>query len=118
MLEAQLQAVADQTRREILKLAADRPLSAGEIAARFKMSRPAVSQHLKVLREAGLIRVRADGTSRLYTTNRGVLLSLFEQLDDYWSLGLMRLKQAAEKTARDRSTAANKQGSGEGRKAK
>ena len=100
MLEQQLQAVADPTRREILKLAADEPLTSGEIAARFKMTRPAVSQHLKVLREAGLMRVRAEGTKRLYATNRGVLLGLFEQLDDYWSLGLMRLKGAAEKRAR------------------
>jgi DNA-binding transcriptional ArsR family regulator len=115
MLEAQLQAVADPTRREILKLTADRPLSAGDIAARFKMSRPAVSQHLKVLREAGLIRMRAEGTSRLYLTNRGVLLSLFEQLDDYWSLGLLKVKQAAENRAREIPAGER---SGRGRKAK
>ena len=100
MLEQQLQAVADTTRRRILKLAADEPLTAGDIAARFRMTRSAVSQHLKVLRDSGLMRVRAEGTKRLYTTNRGVLMSLFEELDDYWSLGLMRLKDAAEKQAR------------------
>ena len=100
MLEAQLQAVADPTRRRILKLAAEEPLTAGEIAGRFKMTRPAVSQHLKVLRDAGLVRVRAEGTKRLYTTRRSALLGLFEELDDYWSLGLMRLKLAAEKKAR------------------
>jgi DNA-binding transcriptional ArsR family regulator len=100
MLEQQLQAVADPTRRRILKLAADEPLTAGDIAARFRMTRPAVSQHLKVLRDSGLMRVRAEGTKRVYTTNRGVLMSLFEELDDYWSLGLMRLKDAAEKQAR------------------
>jgi DNA-binding transcriptional ArsR family regulator len=103
MIERQLQAVADTTRREILKAASETPLTAGEISGRFKMSRPAVSQHLKVLREAGLMRVRAEGTKRLYATNRGVLLSLFEQLDDYWSLGLLRLKAAAEKEARERT---------------
>ena len=101
MLEQQLQAVADPTRRQILKLAADEPLTSGEIAARFRMTRPAVSQHLKVLREAGLIRVRAEGTKRRYTTSRGALLSLFEQLDDYWSLGLLRLKRAAETHTRE-----------------
>ena len=102
MLEQQLQAVADPTRRRILKLTADEPLTAGDIAARFRMTRPAVSQHLKVLRDSGLIRVRSEGTKRHYTTNRGVLLSLFEELDDYWSLGLMRLKAAAEKQAREK----------------
>jgi DNA-binding transcriptional ArsR family regulator len=111
MLERQIHAVADATRREILKLAADAPLSAGDISARFKISRPAVSQHLKVLREAGLVRVRIDGARRLYTTNRGVLVSLFEELDDYWSLGLLRLKAAAEKRA-GMSAARRREGTG------
>ncbi len=101
MLEHQLQALADPTRQKILKLTADEPLTAGDVAARFRMTRPAVSQHLKVLRDSGLIRVRAEGTKRLYTTNRNVLMSLFKELDDYWSLGLMRLKAAAEMQARD-----------------
>ena len=100
MLEAQLQAVADPTRREILKLAAGEPLTAGEIADRFNMTRPAVSQHLRILRDAGLVRVRAEGTRRIYTTRRSALIGLFEELDDYWSLGLLRLKIAAEKKAR------------------
>jgi len=61
-----LAALADPTRRRIVELLAQRELSAGEIAARFEISAPAVSQHLKVLREAQLVRVRAEAQRRIY----------------------------------------------------
>jgi DNA-binding transcriptional ArsR family regulator len=60
-------ALADRTRREIVELVGERELSAGEISARFRMSAPAISQHLKVLRDARLLRVRAAGQRRLYS---------------------------------------------------
>ena len=66
MIDQTLQALAEPRRREILGLLADRELTAGEIAARFDVTRPAVSQHLAVLRAAGLVSERRDGTRRLY----------------------------------------------------
>ncbi|HVD88505.1 MAG TPA: metalloregulator ArsR/SmtB family transcription factor [Jatrophihabitantaceae bacterium] len=60
-------AIADPVRREILLMLRDEPLSAGQIADRFAISRPAVSRHLRVLREAGLVRDQADGRRRVYT---------------------------------------------------
>lgn len=60
-------AIADPVRREILLLLSDAPLSAGQIAGRFPVSRPAVSRHLRVLREAGLVRDTAEGRRRVYT---------------------------------------------------
>jgi DNA-binding transcriptional ArsR family regulator len=59
-------ALADPTRREVLRLVGERPRQAGEIAARFPVSRPAVSKHLRVLREAGLVEVEKTGRARIY----------------------------------------------------
>jgi DNA-binding transcriptional ArsR family regulator len=66
-------AIADPVRREILLMLRDEPLSAGQIAARFEISRPAVSRHLRVLRESGLVRDAADGRRRVYTLNTAPL---------------------------------------------
>jgi DNA-binding transcriptional ArsR family regulator len=66
-------AIADPVRREILLMLRDEPLSAGQIAARFVISRPAVSRHLRVLREAGLVRDTADGRRRVYTLDTAPL---------------------------------------------
>ncbi|MEV6844031.1 metalloregulator ArsR/SmtB family transcription factor [Actinoplanes sp. NPDC051411] len=60
-------AIADPVRREILLMLRDEPLTAGQIAGRFEISRPAISRHLRVLREAGLVRDEADGRRRVYT---------------------------------------------------
>lgn len=95
-MDLQLRALADATRREILALAVGREVTASEIAGRFPVSRPAISQHLKVLREAGLIRVRPDGTKRLYRTDEAALASLAQFLGDFWNDRLLRLKLAAE----------------------
>jgi DNA-binding transcriptional ArsR family regulator len=89
-------ALADERRREILTLVGDEELSAGEIAARFDVSRPAVSQHLSVLRGAGLLDERRDGTRRLYRARPEGLAGLRDFLDRFWSERLDRLKLAAE----------------------
>jgi DNA-binding transcriptional ArsR family regulator len=95
-MQAVVQALAEPRRREILALIRDRELAAGEIARQFDVTRPAVSQHLSVLREAGLVNERRDGTRRHYRARPEGLDELRSYLDDFWSEGLKRLKAAAE----------------------
>ena len=95
-MEAALKAIAEPRRREILRLVRDNELSAGEIAGSFDISRPAISQHLSVLKEAGLVTERRDGTRRLYIARPEGLKDLQQFLEEFWMDGLMRLKQAAE----------------------
>ena len=93
-----LRALADPTRRAIVRLVRDRELPAGQIARRFPaMSRPAVSQHLRVLSDAGLVSVRADGNRRLYRWRPEGLRDAAGFLEEMWSGGLARLKAAAER---------------------
>jgi DNA-binding transcriptional ArsR family regulator len=89
-------ALAAPRRREILGLVRDDELSAGEIASRFDVSRPAISQHLSALREAGLLRERRDGTRRLYRAQPEALAGLRDFLNEFWTDRLERLKLAAE----------------------
>ena len=89
-------AIAAPRRREILTLVRDDELSAGEIAANFDVSRPAVSQHLSALREAGLLSERRDGTRRLYRAQPEALAGLRDFLNEFWTDRLERLKLAAE----------------------
>ena len=89
-------AVAEPRRREILRLVRDRELSAGEIASRFAISRPAVSQHLTVLRQAGLLAERRDGTRRLYRAQPEGLEPLRAFLAEFWDASLECLATAAE----------------------
>ncbi len=89
-------AIAEPRRREILSLVRERELSAGEIASRFDVTRPAVSQHLTVLREAGLLNERREGTRRLYSARPEGLAELREFLNGFWSERLERLRLAAE----------------------
>ena len=97
-MDETLRAVADPTRRAILRLVRDDELAAGEIAAHFpSISRPAVSQHLGVLAECGLVEVRPDGNRRMYRWRREGLRDAVAFLDDMWSDGLARLKVAAER---------------------
>ena len=98
-LDERMKALSDPTRREILHLVAEREIAASEVATAFDLTRAAVSQHLKVLLDAGFLTVREDGTRRLYATDRSSLRETFERLDDYWSLGLVRLQRAAEGSA-------------------
>ena len=99
-MDEQLRALADPTRREILHLVAEREISASEVARTFDLTRPAVSQHLRILREAGLLSVREEGTRRYYATDRASLRAMFERLDEYWSVGLVRLQRSAERSRR------------------
>lgn len=93
-----LKAVADPTRRRILRLVRDDEVPAGEIAERFPaMSRPAVSQHLRVLADAGLVEVRREGNRRLYRARPEGLADAAEFIRDMWSDRLARLKAAAER---------------------
>jgi DNA-binding transcriptional ArsR family regulator len=86
-----LQVVAEPRRRAILRLVWDQELPAGDIAARFEVTFPAVSQHLRVLRDAGLVSVRRDGRTRLYKTDRKALGPLRPMLEKMWNDNLDRL---------------------------
>lgn len=97
-MDEALRAVADPTRRTILRLVRDHEIPAGEIAEHFpSMSRPAVSQHLRVLTDAGLVDVRPEGNRRLYRVRREGLRDAVEFLGEMWSDNLGRLKSAAER---------------------
>ena len=96
MIDPTLRALADPRRREILGLVKDRELAAGEIAARFDVTRPAISQHLTVLRTAGLVTSRRAGTRRLYRARPRGAAELRSWLEAFWDDGLVRLQQAAE----------------------
>ncbi len=89
-------AIADPIRRRVLELVRDRELPAGELAAQFDVSRPAVSRHLRVLREAGLVRERRQGRLRLYQADPEPLSELREWLVRYWDDRLSALKAVAE----------------------
>ena len=97
-------AIAEPRRREILALVRDRELSAGEIASHFDVTRPAVSQHLTVLRGSGLLTERREGTRRLYRARPEGLAELRDFLNGFWTNRLERLKIAAEleQTRRDK----------------
>ena len=95
-MDVALKAIANPHRREILRLVGIGELSAGEIAERFDVSRPAVSQHLSVLKEAGLVDERRDGTRRLYRANPNGLVELRDYLDQFWGERLDALKREAE----------------------
>jgi DNA-binding transcriptional ArsR family regulator len=92
-----LAALVEPNRRAILRLVRDEPLAAGEIARHFDVSQQAVSQHLKVLREAGLVEVRPDRQRRLYAVRPEGLEPLVEELADFWPSALDRLKAAVER---------------------
>ena len=96
-METALKALAEPRRRRILMLVRDGELSAGEIASHFEISRPAVSQHLTVLREAGLVDERRNGTRRLYRARPEGLAELKEFLAGFWDDRLEMLKRDAER---------------------
>ena len=91
-----LTALADPTRRTIFERVAERPRAVGELAGELPVSRPAVSQHLKVLKDAGLVTDRAAGTRRIYTVDQEGLGMLRAYLDQFWSRSLANFKAAAE----------------------
>jgi DNA-binding transcriptional ArsR family regulator len=99
-VDAALKAIAEPHRREILRLVWDAERSAGEIASHFDVSRPAISQHLRVLKEADLIVERREGTRRWYRARPEGLEGLREYLESFWDVNLGELKQQAERQER------------------
>jgi DNA-binding transcriptional ArsR family regulator len=95
--EEALQALGDPTRRSVLEELRDGPQAVGAIAARLPVSRPAVSQHLRVLKEAGLVTERQHGTRRLYRVDPDGLADVREYLEGFWEEALANFKAAAEK---------------------
>lgn len=95
-MEVVLRALAEPRRRRILELVGSGELSAGEIAAHFEVTRPAISQHLTVLKSAGLLSERREGTRRLYSARPEGLVELRRFLDGFWTARLDQLKAAAE----------------------
>ncbi len=100
-MEAALKAIAGPRRRQILRLVLDDELSAGEIASHFEITGPAVSQHLGVLKEAGLVSERRNGTRRLYRARPEGLTDLRAFLDEFWGDRLEALKREAEREEKD-----------------
>jgi len=96
------EAIAQPKRREILRLLSAGELSAGQIASRFEVTQPAISQHLKVLKDAGLVSERREGTRRMLSVRAEGLGELHEFLAEVIPPGLARLKTAAEREERRR----------------
>jgi len=89
-------ALADPTRRHIFERLAKRPLAVGELAEGLPVSRPAVSQHLKVLKEAGLVVDRQEGTRRVYQVDPRGVEAMRNYLDRFWDRALAAFKAAVE----------------------
>jgi DNA-binding transcriptional ArsR family regulator len=96
-MEAALRAIAEPRRRQILELVREDELPAGEIASHFEVTRPAISQHLGVLKEAGLVDERRNGTRRLYRARPQGLAELKAFLDAFWDAKLEALQREAER---------------------
>ena len=101
MADPAFQALAEPRRRAMLRLVRDEPRSVNEIAAHFDITQQAVSQHLQVLREAGLVAVRRDGQRRLYAVRPEGLESIRDFLAEFWPAKLGDLKRAVESRERD-----------------
>ena len=97
-----LEALGDSTRRAIVERLRGGPLAVGELAQGLPVSRPAVSQHLRVLKEAGLVLERQDGTRRLYRLDPAGLAALRAAFDLFWSDALAAFKEAAERETEER----------------
>ena len=100
-------ALADDTRRSIFEDLRETPRTVSELAANQPVSRPAVSQHLKVLQECGLLKVKPVGTRRLYSIDTDGLALLRDYLDSYWSDVLDAYQREIEKSAKGKSSARN-----------
>lgn len=96
-----LTALGDPTRRAIFERLADRPRAVGELATDFPISRPAVSQHLKVLKDAGLVIDRPAGTRRVYRVDPDGLEALRADLERFWGRALAAYKTAAEQATKE-----------------
>jgi DNA-binding transcriptional ArsR family regulator len=96
-------ALGDPTRRAILACLAERPQAVGELAAALPISRPAVSQHLKVLKDAGLVTDRAAGTRRVYRLDPAGVAALRDQLETFWNRALEGYQDVAEQSTEEHS---------------
>jgi DNA-binding transcriptional ArsR family regulator len=95
-MEQALRALADPSRQRILRLVQDKELPAGEIASHFEVTRPAISQHLRILKSAGLVTERRAGTKRLYRARPEGIEEIRAFLDGFWDGRLQLLAKAAE----------------------
>jgi len=95
-------ALADPTRRTIFERLAERPSAVGEIAGDLPVSRPAVSQHLRVLKDAGLVVDRPDGTRRIYQLDPDGVDALRGYLDQFWNQALTAFKRAVEQDPKEK----------------
>jgi DNA-binding transcriptional ArsR family regulator len=96
-------ALADGTRRTIVASLAERPQAVGQLAERLPVTRSAVSQHLKVLKDAGLVSERQFGTRRIYRLNPAAVAALRDQLDTFWQRALAGYAEIAEEATEDSS---------------
>lgn len=96
-------ALGDRTRRAIVLRLAEGPKAVGELATDMPVSRPAVSQHLKVLKDAGLVAERAVGTRRIYRLNEAGVIALRDQLDTFWGRALSGYKDLVEQPREEKS---------------
>ena len=100
LVETVLKAIAEPRRQEILRLLWQRERAAGDVAAHFDISRPAISKHLRILKEAGLLEERRAGTQRLYRARPERLADARRFLESFWDEGLAAIKRSAEGDAR------------------
>jgi DNA-binding transcriptional ArsR family regulator len=99
-----IQALSNETRFKIVDLVREREMAAGSIARRFKLTRPAVSQHIAILREAGLLEERRVGAQRYYVVRSEAFDELVDYIEGFWRPRLRRLKQVAETIERSKTT--------------
>jgi DNA-binding transcriptional ArsR family regulator len=95
--------LSDPTRRAIVECLAERPRAVGELAGQLPVSRPAVSQHLKVLKDAGLVTERAVGTRRIYQLDPVAVGALRDQLDTFWNRALAGYQDVIEQATKEQS---------------
>lgn len=107
-MQAAIAALAEPRRRAILRLVRSRELSAGKIAEHFEVTRPAISQHLRVLKRAGLLRERRSGTRRLYRARPQGLAEVRSYLERFWDEQLDLIKASAEREERTRARRAER----------
>jgi DNA-binding transcriptional ArsR family regulator len=99
--QEQISALSDPTRQAILERLLSGPVAVGELAREFPVSRPAISQHLRVLKQAHLVRDRAAGNRRLYELNPAGVEALRQYFDRFWNHALAAFKRAAEASGRE-----------------
>jgi DNA-binding transcriptional ArsR family regulator len=104
------QAIAEPRRRAILRLLNGTEMTAGDIASKFEVTRPAISQHLRVLRDSGLIAERRDGTRRIYRARPDGMEELRMYLNEFWQTGLEQLRTSAEAEQKERAKRRTKHG--------